>query len=152
MILEETVEEVKQIYINHNIVPPIISKVVLGLGYTGVRVSTQEGKSFLGLAATVPSIVNNSNCSKIKFAGNLTNKPIFELMEWSFDLPNIRKIVGLATLNAASQHIFKFKNLYTRLKGGLLSNLKIDRNTTITVIGLMKPLIRKLSKITKLIT
>ena len=152
MILEKTVEQVKNTYNSHNIEPPKISKVVLGLGYTGVKVSTKERDSFLGLAATVPSIINSSNCSKIEFAGNFTDKELFELMEWSFDPPNIRKIVGLATLNAVSQHIFKIKNSYTKLKDNLLSQLNIEKNTKITVIGLMKPLIRKLSEMTKLIT
>jgi len=152
MILEKTIIEVKQIYRNHNIEPPKISKIVVGLGYTGVKVCTQENKSFLGLAATIPSIVNNTDCTKIEFAGSLTNKALFELMDYSLDPPNIRKIVGLATLNAASQHIFNFNKAYTRLRSDLLSHLKIDENAAITVIGLMKPLIRKLSKITKLIT
>ena len=152
MILEKTVELIKQTYVIHDIEPPKISKVVLGLGYTGVKITTQESHSFLGLAATVPSIVDNTNCSKMEFAGNLTNIALFELMEWSFDPPNIRKIVGLATLNAVSQHIFKIKNSYTKLKDDLLSQLNIDKDLKITVIGLMKPLIRKLSKITKSIT
>ncbi|MHA2283596.1 MAG: Rossmann-like domain-containing protein [Promethearchaeota archaeon] len=152
MILEKTVEKIKLIYKTYDIEPPIISKVVLGLGYTGVKVSTQENDSFLGLAATIPSIINNPNCSKIEFAGNLTKKTLFELMEWSFDPPNIRKIVGLATLNAASQHIFKIKNSYIRLKNDLLSHLNIDEASKITVVGLMKPFIRKLSKISKSIT
>jgi uncharacterized protein (DUF4213/DUF364 family) len=152
MILEKTIEQIRYTYKSQNIEPPKISKVVLGLGYTGVEVTTQETDSFLGLAATVPNIVNSSNCSKIEFAGNLTNKTLFELMEWSFNSPNIRKIIGLATLNAASQHVFKIKSSYTKLKNDLLSYLNIDVDSKITVIGLMKPLIRKLSKITKSIT
>ncbi len=152
MILEKTVEHLKQTYISHNIQPPKVSRVVLGLGYTGVEISTQKAGSFLGLAATVPSIVNNIDCSKIEFAGNLTNKALFELMDWSIEPPNIKKIVGLATINAISQHIFKIKSSYTKLNGDLLSELNIDIDTKIMVIGLMKPLIHKLSKMTKAIT
>jgi len=152
MILEKTIELVKHFYKTNNIDPPKISKVVLGLGYTGVKVSTQEPDSFLGLAATVPSIINNTNCSKMESAGNLTNLALFELMEWSIESPNIRKIVGLAALNAVSQHLLKIKKSCKVLKGDLLSQLHIDKNTKVTVIGLMKPLVRKLSKITKIIT
>jgi len=152
MILEKTIEQIRQYYKILNIKPPKISKVVLGLGYTGVKVSTQESDSFLGLAATIPSIINNNNCNKMESAGNLTNKALFELMEWSIESPNIRKIVGLAVLNAVSQHILKIKDSYKELKGDLLSQLHIDKNTKVTVIGLMKPLVRKLSKITKIIT
>jgi uncharacterized protein (DUF4213/DUF364 family) len=152
MILEKTVEKIKLIYVNHNIELPKISNVILGLGYTGVEISIQKTESFLGLAATVPSIINNTTCSKIEFAGKLTNKELFELMGWSTESPSIRKIVGLAAVNAASQHIFKFKNPYTKIKADLLSHLNIDKDTKITVIGLMKPLIRKLSNLTKSIT
>ena len=38
------------------------------------------------------------------------------------------------------------------MKGDLINQLKIKKDTSITVIGLMKPLIRKLSKNTKIIT
>jgi len=152
MILEKTVDLVKQRYLSFNTEPPKISKVVVGLGYTGVEISVFNSEPILGLASTLPSVVNITNCSKIEFAGNLTNRTLFELMNWSCEAPSIKKIIGIAALNCTSQYLLKLTKSYTKLKGDLINQLKIKKDTSITVIGLMKPLIRKLSKNTKLIT
>ncbi|MFX1344071.1 MAG: Rossmann-like domain-containing protein [Promethearchaeota archaeon] len=152
MILEKTVELVKQIYKDHEIIPPKISKVVIGLGYTGVEISPDDVEPILGLASTLPSVINNVDCSKIKFAGNLTNKKLIELAEWSYLEPSLEKIIGIAALNAVSQHILRLKNHYSKLFGDPLEFLEINQDTSITIIGLMKPLIRKLMKKTRDIT
>lgn len=152
MILEKTIDRIKEIYQDHKISPLKVTKIVIGLGYTGVEVSNYVDKSFLGLASTLPTVVNITDCSKINFAGNLTNKPLSELLSWSLEVPSIKKIIGIATLNGLSQHIIEINNTYLKLKEELLSYLRIDQNTRITVIGLMKPLIRKLVKCTNLIT
>lgn len=152
MILEKTVELIKQIYKVHEIIPPKVTKVVIGLGYTGVEVSAYEIEPILGLASTLPSVVNTADCSKIKFAGKLTNKKLLELLEWSYLAPSLKKIIGIATLNAVSQHILRINNVYSKLKGDPLDCLEINQDTSITIIGLMKPFIRKLVKKTRKIT
>ncbi len=152
MILEKTIKLVKQIYRIHKIVPPIATKVVLGLGYTGVEVTGYAYEPFLGLASTLPSIINSSDCSKIDFAGDLTNLKLNELLSWSIEPPSIKKIIGIATLNAVSQHIFCIMNPYKKLKEDLTKYLEINNDTSITFIGLIKPLIRKISTMTKKIT
>ncbi len=103
MILEKTVDLVKQIYKANEIIPPKITKVVIGLGYTGVEVSAYDLEPILGLASTLASVINSVDCSKINFAGKLTNKKLLELLEWSYLAPSLEKIIGIATLNAVSQ-------------------------------------------------
>lgn len=152
MILEKTVDLVKQIYKANEIIPPKITKVVIGLGYTGVEVSAYDLEPILGLASTLASVINSVDCSKINFAGKLTNKKLLELLEWSYLAPSLEKIIGIATLNAVSQHILRIKNPYSKLTGDPLDFLKINRDTSITIIGLMKPFIRKLIKKTRDIT
>ncbi len=152
MILEKTVDRVKQIYKTRKILLPKVTKVVIGLGYTGVEVTTYAHEPFLGLASTLSSIINKTDCSKINFAGKLTNVHTGELLNWSLEGPSIKKILGIATLNGVSQHIFRIFNPYKKIGGDLLDFLKIDENTTVTFIGLIKPLIRKISKVTQLIT
>ncbi|MFX1374218.1 MAG: Rossmann-like domain-containing protein [Promethearchaeota archaeon] len=152
MILEKTVEIIKQIYNTQEIIPPKINKVVIGLGYTGVEVSDVDLTPILGLASTLPSVLNNTDCSKISFAGNLASMKLLELVEWSCLIPSIEKIIGIATLNAVSQHILRIKNPYSKLNGDPINYLEINQDTKITIIGLMKPIIRKLSKKTKNIT
>jgi uncharacterized protein (DUF4213/DUF364 family) len=152
MILENTVRLIKQIYEEQNIIPPKISNIVIGLGYTGVEVSANTQEPILGLASTLPSIINSADCSKISFAGNLTNKKLLELLGWSYLPPSLEKIIGIAALNAASQHILRIHNPYSKLTGDSLNLLEIYQDTSITIIGLMKPLIRKLMKKTGNIT
>jgi len=152
MILEKTVDQIQQIYNNNKIVPPEVTSIVIGLGYTGVEVSVHAFKPFLGLAATLQSIIKATDCSKIKFAGNLTKKTILELLSWSSKPPSLKKIIGIATVNAVSQHIFKMKNPYPKIMGESYDYLDINQGTKITIIGLIKPLIQKLSEITQNIT
>ena len=82
MILEKTVELVTQIYRYHKIIPPRVSKVVIGLGYTGVELEALAYDPFLGLAATLPAIIQSTNCTKIDFAGRLSDKSFKELMNF----------------------------------------------------------------------
>jgi len=152
MIIEKTLDIIKQIYKIHKIIPPKITKVVIGLGYTGVEVSAYAYEPFLGLASTLPGIIKATNCSKIKFAGELTNKPLSELLSWSLKTPSLERIIGIATLNGVSQHILKIINPYKNLEGRLLEKLNINDDTKVTFIGLIKPLIKKVNKITQLIT
>ncbi|MFX1388512.1 MAG: Rossmann-like domain-containing protein [Promethearchaeota archaeon] len=152
MILEKTINLVKQIYRIHKIVPPKVTKVVIGLGYTGVEVTGYAYEPFLGLASTLPTIINKTECSKISFAGKLTNKPLNELLNWSLKSPSLEKIIGIATLNAISQHILKIINPYKKLKGSILDHLNINKNSKVSFIGFIKPLIQEVGKISQNIT
>ena len=152
MLLEKTVELVKQIYKVHRIIPPKVTNVVIGLGYTGVEITAYALDPILGLASTLPSVINNTDCSKIKFAGYLTKTKLIDLLDWALLPPSLKKVIGVATLNAVSQHILKIENPYSILTGDILDFLEINQNMKITVIGLMKPLINKLRKKTINIT
>ena len=151
MILKNTVELVLDIYKYRKILPPKVSKVILGLGYTGVQLISYAYDPFLGLASTLSNIIQSTNCTKIDFAGNLTDKSFKELMSWSYQPPSLEKIIGIATLNAASQHILAVKNPYKKIEGNLLDFLKIKEETRITFIGFMKPMIRNVLSTTKFI-
>ncbi len=152
MIIEKTLELIKQIYRIHKIFPPKVTKVVIGLGYTGVEATTYAYSPFLGLASTLPSIIQASDCTKIEFAGDLTEKPLRELLSWSIRPPSLEKIIGMATLNSISQHVLKIINPHKKLKGNVLDYLTVNEETKVTFIGLIKPLIKEISKITQLIT
>jgi len=151
MILENTVKLVLDIYKYRKILPPKVSKVIIGLGYTGVELISYAYDPFLGLASTLPNIIQSTNCTKIDFAGSLTDKSFKELMSWSYQSPSIEKIIGVATLNAASQHILAIKNPYKEIEEDLLDFLKIKKETRITFIGFMKPMIRNILNRTKFI-
>jgi uncharacterized protein (DUF4213/DUF364 family) len=152
MILEKTVELILQIYKYHKILPPKVSRVVIGVGYTGVELTSYAYDPFLGLASTLPEIIQSTNCTKIDFAGNLTDKSFKELMSWSYQPPSLEKIIGIATLNAASQHILAVKNPYQEMKEDLLDFLKINKETRVIFIGFMRPIIRNILSRTRTIS
>lgn len=155
MILEKTVELVKKIYKYHKIVPPKITKVVIGLGYTGVEATAYSYEPFLGLAYTLPRVIKKTDCNKINFAGSLTDRSLLEVLQWSYEPPSLKKIIGIATLNAVSQHIFQIAkdndwgNPYIRIKENLIDYLKIEKDTKVTFIGFVKPMIQNISRITQ---
>ena len=153
MIIEKTVELVQQIYRYHKIIPPRVNRVIIGLGYTGVEVEAFSYDPFLGLAFTLPGIIQNTDCSKIEFAGDLTNKKLFaELLQWSYGSVSLKKIIGIAALNAISQHILKVINPYKEIKGDLIDFTKINNNSRVTFIGNIAPLVRKVGQKTNKVT
>ena len=149
MILEKTVELVIQIYKYRKIFPPKVTRAIIGLGYTGVEIQAYAYNPFLGLAHTLPSVIEKTNCSKINFAGKLMEKKVGDLLQWAYKPPSLEKIIGIATLNAVSQHILEIINPYKKIKVDLVNYLKIDKNTKIVFIGQITPLIQSVSKITK---
>lgn len=152
MILEKTCDLILQIYKYRKIPPPRVSNVVIGIGYTGVEIEALCYEPFLGLAQTLSSVVQETSCNKCDFAGKLTEKSIVELMRWSQEAPSLKKIIGIATLNAVSQHILEINNPYSAINGDLVEYLKIDKNTRVIFIGLMKPIVKQVMKITGSIT
>lgn len=152
MILEKTLELLLQIYKYHKILPPKVTRVVVGLGYTGVELAAYAYEPFLGVAQTLPSVIHNTDCSKIDFAGKLTELSFLELVNWSLEPLSLEKTIGIATLNAASQHVLAIKNPYEELKNGLIDYLKINEKTRVNFIGFIGPMIKKINAITKNIT
>ncbi|MFX1392710.1 MAG: Rossmann-like domain-containing protein [Promethearchaeota archaeon] len=151
MILEKTVELVSQIYRYLKILPPKVARVVIGLGYTGVEIHAYAYNPFLGLAYTLPSVIEKTNCSKINFAGKLAEKPPGKLLKWAYKAPSLEKIIGIATLNAISQHLLKIMNPHKKLKVDLVEYLKIDKDTKVVFVGQISSLIQRVNKITKYI-
>lgn len=151
-LIPRTLGMVKEIFEGKSVEFPQLSKVVIGLGYTGVeiKVNTKE-RSFMGLAYTLPEVVSHETCSKIKLAGKIADQPFFKVLEWCLLPFSIQKIVGFATLNAVSQYVMSFIN-YKELEIDLMKYLDIKESSRVTFIGLIKPLIRKVNKITESIT
>ncbi|MHA1688834.1 MAG: Rossmann-like domain-containing protein [Promethearchaeota archaeon] len=152
MILKQTTELLKNIYKYRKIPYPQLKRVVIGLGYTGVEVETLAFDPFLGLASTLPEIIRATSCSKIEFAGKLTELPIITLLEWANYPPSLKKIIGVATLNALSQQVLAIENPHVKLNLSLLKELNLNKNSNVLFIGLIKPLIQEITQTTKNIT
>ena len=152
MILEKTVELIYQIYRSYKILKPKINQIAFGLKYIAVELHAYSYSPFLGLSYIPYNILKSTEYNNIEFDEKLKENRISEILKWSYESPSIKKIVGIATLNAMSQHILEIKNPFKKIKKNLIHHLKIETDTNIVVIGTNIPLIYKLNKITQNIT
>ncbi len=87
-----------------------MSSIVIELIYIVVEVETFDHDPFLGLAHTTPEILKDIKSNQLEFAVNLTDISLTTLMEWGHGTPGLKKVIGIATLNALSQHVLEIKN------------------------------------------
>jgi len=153
MILEKTVELVKQIYRYHKILPPKINKIIIGHTYSGVEIATYAYGMILGVAYTLRDIFKNQEEDLEGIVEDFKEKEQFrDVLKWSYETSNLKRIIGIAALNAASQHLMTITNPHKKIKTDLLDYLRIERHSKVICIGLIKPLIQKISRITSSIT
>jgi len=142
MILEKTVELIKQIYRFHKIIPPKVTQIIIGLKYTAVELAALSFAPFLGLAYNLPSVIKRRQ----DFEEYQNERSLEILLQWAYNPPSLKKIIGVATINALSQHILEIINPYEKIQGDILDYLKIKNDTKITFIGQISPLIEKVRK------
>jgi len=125
---------------------------VIGKKYTGVEVATFGFGMSVGLAYTLPSLIRNTDIDTEELNEKAKERSVDKLLEWSYLPPSIEKIIGVATLNAFSQYVLQIKNPYKKIEEDLIDYLGINEGTSITFIGLIRPLVKRISKITSSIT
>lgn len=146
MILEKTINLIFQIYRYHKILLPKVNRIVVGSKYTGVEILPFAYAPIVGLAYTFPDTTTIENFQLLK------EDSLIKLLKWSFEGPGLKKTIGIATLNAVSQHILQINNPYKKIKGDILDHLKINKEMSVTFIGSIKPMIKRISQITQNIT
>ncbi len=118
-------------------------KIVLGLGYTGVKLSNGEA----GVCHSIISETRPDCCDILDNAGHLTDIPVRILLGYinSWDL--YKRIIGVATLNALCQKIIK-KNAekYPLVKENLIDVINVRSEDKVAIVGLIRPFIEPLKK------
>jgi len=151
-ILKNTIEKLLSLFERYELQIPSLKKIVIGLGYTGVEVARKEQNenySTVGLCYTLTSIINKPECTKLENAGNLTQKSTKELLYWCLENPSIKKIVGIATLNAVSQYFIQKFRPYFELQEDLFEFLRLNNRSKVLFIGYLRPLVEKAMKFSK---
>jgi uncharacterized protein (DUF4213/DUF364 family) len=121
-------------------------RIVLGLGYSGVKLSNGEA----GVCHSILSETRPDCCDILEDAGHLREKPISELLRYlnSWDL--FKRVIGVATLNALCQKIIKENTeKYPLLKQNLINVLNVKPEDRVSIVGLIRPFINPLKKIAK---
>ncbi len=121
-------------------------RVVIGLGYTGVKLSTGH----VGVCATPLNEILIEDCGVVKKAGSLSNQNIFALMEMAKSWDMGEAAVGIAAINAVSQiALERSKEEFEFKEGNLLDFLEIREDEEVAMIGKIDPFIPFLKKKTK---
>lgn len=120
------------------------TKVCIGLGYTGVQLST--GKT--GICHTLLEKGQNLECCQIiKNAGSLANSNATDLLEYTQSQNIRRRVIGIATLNALSQSTLN-SNDYLISDQNFIEYIskQIRKNDTVAMVGYIKPFIQILQR------
>ncbi|MEM3797662.1 MAG: DUF364 domain-containing protein [Candidatus Bathyarchaeia archaeon] len=121
-------------------------KVVIGLGYTAVQLSTRH----VGLCYTFSSEIAPNCCQIWRRAGTLAGNPAIKIAELSLSWDLSEAVVGVAALNALSQLAIE-RNLdrYVITEGDLIDQLEIRRNDIVVLVGNIHPFIPKIMEKTR---
>jgi hypothetical protein len=133
-LLEDTISGLEAI---------VVSRIVMGLGYTAVELSTGN----VGVCCTLQNEISPVWCQVHESAGDLAGTSATEIanMARSWDLS--KSVLGVATMNALSSiAIAKNQNAYSVSKGNILDSVMLTKSDTVVFVGRMIPLIIRVQK------
>ncbi|MBN2334961.1 DUF364 domain-containing protein [Candidatus Bathyarchaeota archaeon] len=120
--------------------------IVLGLGYTGVKLSD-------GNAGVCHSLVQETSpdcCDILDRAGSLTEQPLRDLLDLTESWNLFERIIGVVSLNALSQrHIGQHSEDYPVFRGNLIEVLEVEASDTVAMVGMIKPFVQPLRERSK---
>jgi len=115
-----------------------VDKVCLGLGYTGVRLSTGH----VGLCHSLLTEASLECCQIVRRAGALAGSPAIALAELIKSWDMGEKVVGAATVNALSQIILAHPSRRYRItEGSLIDRIDIKHDDTVALVGNIRPIV-----------
>ncbi len=135
-IVEEALDRIRNQIPNINKITA--NRVVLGLGYTAVTLSTGHS----GLCYTFQNEIAHatSHCQVSDLAGTLAGTKAFKLAEKAKSWEISECVVGFAALNALSQIIIeKNPENYTITNGDALDQLKLTKKDVVAMVGYIGP-------------
>ena len=119
-----------------------LSEILIGTGYTGVRLSSGH----IGLAYSLLREYRSSASQISDKAGHLTEFTALDLARMSSSWDVRARVLGIATLNALSQlALNKYSSELSTIEGDIVDSLKAE-GKIVTVVGNMRPPIKKLKE------
>lgn len=137
-IIEEALKKVKTFIPNIDEIS--VKQVVLGLGYTGVKLS--DGHA--GLCYTFQDEIAQAagHCQISDLAGTMAGTSAVTLAEKAKSWDISESVIGVATLNALSQILIeKNPDNYIIQNGDVINYIKITKKDTVAMVGYMQPLV-----------
>jgi uncharacterized protein (DUF4213/DUF364 family) len=115
-----------------------VEKASIGLGYTGVKLSTGHA----GVCHTLSAEMRLQGCAVSDRAGTLAGSQAVELAWLSTSWHLDERIVGIATVNALSQIVFEKNPKQYRIdSGNLIDAVEIKSDDNVVLVGNIRPFI-----------
>jgi len=123
-----------------------VKRVILGLGYTGVELTTEH----VGVCYTFGSEITPDCCQIWRRAGTLAGRPAMEIAELSRSWDLSESVVGVATLNALSQlAIERNRERYIIAEGDFIDHVEIRKDDNVVLVGNIHPFVPKIKEKTE---
>jgi uncharacterized protein (DUF4213/DUF364 family) len=130
-----------------------LSQVVVGLFYTGVRLSTGHA----GVAFTPRNDIPEAVCcprsaARMPESGRLCGKKVAEVLPFAWDSNILKAAIGVATVNALSHYLWDKLGLegYNLVPDkDALEEIDFTQSQSITLVGAFIPFIRQLKVMNK---
>lgn len=125
-----------------------VEDLVLGVFFTGVRLSTGHGGcAFTPIGEVPEAVCCPTSAARMPQAGHLEGKPVSEMINYSLDPNVLKSAIGIAVLNALSQWIVESGNqrehTVVRDRDGF-DLLEIQSYETVSLVGAFGPYIKRL--------
>jgi uncharacterized protein (DUF4213/DUF364 family) len=125
-----------------------LEDLVIGVFFTGVKLSTGDGGcAFTPIAEIPEAVCCPTSAARMPPAGNLEGKPVSEILNYSLDPNVLKSAIGIAALNGLSQWIVESGNEreYEVVKDrDGFDLLDIQPHETVSLIGAFTPYIKRL--------
>ncbi|MBM4349261.1 MAG: Fis family transcriptional regulator [Deltaproteobacteria bacterium] len=146
-VIAETIESIKE-----KSPAPLqeiwVDDLVLGIFFTGVKLSTGHGGCAFTPIGDIPEAVCcPTTAARMPPAGSLDRKPVSEIIHYSLDPNVLKSAIGIAALNGLSQWIIESGNEweYEVVKGeDGFDLLNIQPHETVSLVGAFGPYIKRL--------
>ena len=148
-ILRETQEYI-QAELGEEINGITLERLVIGLFFTGVKLSNGLGGICFTPIKTIPEAVCCPSSAKaMPSSGQLKGKPVTELLKGMYKGNSLLKAIGIAVLNALSETCWQKnppRGYEIQSNVDALDAVEIPENAYAVVVGALVPFIRKLKK------
>ncbi|NLK63656.1 MAG: DUF364 domain-containing protein [Tissierellia bacterium] len=128
----------------------LVERAVLGLFFSGVKLSTgQGGLCFTPIKEMPQAVCCPSSAKAMPLSGRLNKKPVTEYLDDVFSDNILRKSLGIAALNALSMEIWNKEAAYdyqTLIATDAFDEINVKAYKKTVVVGALVPMLKKLIK------
>ena len=148
-IIKETVQNLQD-QLGDNLANLTIERVVIGLFFTGVKLSNGQGGACFTPVKTIPEAVCCPSSAKaMPSSGQFRGKKARDLLADALSGNSLKKALGIAIINALTATCWERNRPhdYCIEKGNdALEGLEIPDNAYVVVVGALAPILRVLKK------